>query len=477
MLITKCFFPIKYIFVLLIFLSGLSAQNKPIFKFSENIKLSKSEYTADSILNHHRNSLLKEKGVQWKFFREFEDYIENLRQEKLYNYFYQMPKGALLHIHLGATATIKDIIEIADRTSQCYFHNSPDDNNGLYGQLAIFTKNNVPSGWIKFSEAQKTIPNFIDKLYNLYTIDKTDRTEKDVWIEFENIFTRLGDFLTYKPIFKEICYRSFEQMAKEGLKIVEFRTSISQLTDENGLSVTDGKVLDLLKQVRDSIRIKYPDFDFSIISSGWKAQTPDKIKMQIERTNNLKKLYPDLITGFDLVGEEDRSAETEKFSSVLRLSSVPLYLHSGETLSPFNNNIPAAVNLKAKRIAHAVNLFYFPEEEKQLIENDIMIELCPLSNQGLGYVPDLRLHPGLGYLQRGIQASLGSDDPAFFKTNNLTDDFFAVYLAWNLNLASVKKLIINSINYSGQAELTKQKHLDIFNSRWNNFIDYIIRNQ
>ncbi len=88
-----------------------------------------------------------------------------------------------------------------------------------------------------------------------------------------------------------------------------------------------------------------------------------------------------------------------------------------------------------------------------------MLEVCPLSNQLLGYTPDLSKHPAAGYIKRGLNVTLNSDDCAIFDTAYLTDDLLAAYLCWDLSLADIKRCLLNSLQ--GDPDLT-----DLFESQW-----------
>ena len=96
------------------------------------------------------------------------------------------------------------------------------------------------------------------------------------------------------------------------------------------------------------------------------------------------------------------------------------------------------------------------EEVKQ---HNILVEVNPLSNQILGYVADMRNHPARIFLRNGIQCSVNSDDPGVFGYQGLTYDFFMIYMAWELNLKAIKKLVFNSIRYAALEKELKEEAL------------------
>ena len=47
-------------------------------------------------------------------------------------------------------------------------------------------------------------------------------------------------------------------------------------------------------------------------------------------------------------------------------------------------------------------------------------------------------------------------------------------MAWDLNLASLKKLALNSIQYSGMTEVEKMVAVKIFTSQWDQFLNSMV---
>jgi len=81
----------------------------------------------------------------------------------------------------------------------------------------------------------------------------------------------------------------------------------------------------------------------------------------------------------------------------------------------------------------------------------------------LGYSPDIRQHPGLHFLRRGVPIVIGSDDPGTMGYDNITTDWYEIFMAWGLDLADLKTIAINSLNYSGMSPTEK---LDAILNKW-----------
>lgn len=102
--------------------------------------------------------------------------------------------------------------------------------------------------------------------------------------------------------------------------------------------------------------------------------------------------------------------------------------------------------------------------------DDICLEICPVSNQILEYAKDLRQHPAVAYMRNGIAITLCSDDPAYQSHTALVDDYFAAIVCWDLSIAEVKQLSYNAIYYSGLSEDKKAQAIEDWNKRWDNFV-------
>ena len=179
------------------------------------------------------------------------------------------------------------------------------------------------------------------------------------------------------------------------------------------------------------------------------------------RSSQAVRLYTahrDLLIGFDLVAEEDPNHRTLDYLDVwMELMEweeklgfeLPLYFHDGESNDRNNTNIVDAVMLGSRRIGHGVNSYFFPVLFEEMKERDTVLEVNPLSNQILRYVDNLELHPVNGFIASGVDVVLAADDPGAFGYTGLSYDWWAGMMAFQLDLASLKQLALNSLTYSG----------------------------
>jgi len=161
-----------------------------------------------------------------------------------------------------------------------------------------------------------------------------------------------------------------------------------------------------------------------------------------------------MITGLDMVMEEDYNTPADEFLEVLYAAKLEfdgkleIIMHAGESNSRNNTEVFDAVLLGAKRIGHGFSLAKHPKLIEMVKKNDICIECCPVSNQVLGYIHDLRCHPIRGLIQQGVKVSISSDDQGFWCVKNVSFDYLKAFLAWDLNISDLKTIMLNSITYS-----------------------------
>ena len=151
-----------------------------------------------------------------------------------------------------------------------------------------------------------------------------------------------------------------------------------------------------------------------------------------------------------------------------------VYLHCGESNSRDNNQLYDAILLDTKRIGHGFHLAYYPELQKIVKEKEMCIECCPVSNFVLGYVLDLRCHPARGFLHQGLPVSISPDDPGFMGYEGVTLDYLYVFICWELDIADLKQLVLNSIKYSSVTKDQKEDLNTFFEYKWNRFLDYVL---
>ena len=91
--------------------------------------------------------------------------------------------------------------------------------------------------------------------------------------------------------------------------------------------------------------------------------------------------------------------------------------------------------------------------------------------QILGYDPDLRNHFGQYFYREGIPVVLASDDPGSIGYDGVAVDWYFAFISWGLKIGDLKRLALNSLEYSGMNETEKKSAIeDSWRPSWNEYI-------
>jgi len=132
--------------------------------------------------------------------------------------------------------------------------------------------------------------------------------------------------------------------------------------------------------------------------------------------------------------------------------------HAGEEGPP--EYIWEALNLlKVKRIDHGVQCLQDKKLIQKLLDDQIPLTVCPLSNIKLCVFKKLQDHNLKKLLNNGLMVMVNSDDPAYFG-GYINKNLIECQIALNLSKEDIKKLIINSFKSSFLTENKKKEWIE-----------------
>ena len=177
------------------------------------------------------------------------------------------------------------------------------------------------------------------------------------------------------------------------------------------------------------------------------------------KTLNQSLAFKDKIKAIGLDSSE-KGNPPSKFKNVFEASVKEGYIplaHAGEEGDA--NYVWEAIDLlNIARIDHGNNALQDPNLIAELIDRDIALTVCPLSNKALQVVPDLKNHPLKKMMELGLKPTVNSDDPAYFG-GQVNQNYIEIQEALNLTKEDLYQLAVNSFKYSLLDEDTKMKHL------------------
>ncbi|RAO68954.1 uncharacterized protein BHQ10_004966 [Talaromyces amestolkiae] len=423
---------------------------------------------------------------------------ERMEQTKLWKILEQMPKGALLHahmdamfdldflidqafetpgIHMSAPAPLltKDDLEIAPFTFQYLPHQLEDSDN----LEPTWSKDYKPASFIHIQKSAATFPDggeagFRQWLKNrmMITADHSyyhHHGVNAIWEIFVRVFPILQSIIFYEPIFRTCFRRMLAQLAKDGIRYVDFRAAFVFEWRKTGSEKTESDFLEFFRVFKDEIeKFKASEegkgfYGARMIWTTVRAFSNRDIVDSMEQCIIAKHEYPDIICGFDLVGQEDNGRTLVDLVPLLfwfrkvcaeEGVEIPFFFHAGECLGDgdeTDKNLYDAILLGTRRIGHGYSLYKHPLLINLVKEKKILIECCPISNEILRLSSTIKHHSLPALLSRGVSVSLNNDDPAILGhgSNGLTHDFWQTLQGLeNLGLSGLATMAENSIRWS-----------------------------
>ena len=154
--------------------------------------------------------------------------------------------------------------------------------------------------------------------------------------------------------------------------------------------------------------------------------------------------YLDRILGVGLDSSE-MGHPPSKFSNVFAKAAelgLKLFAHAGEE-GPPEYVYEALDILNVDRIDHGNRSLEDDALVKRLVDEHMVLTVCPLSNLKLCVVDDLKNHPLKTMLDLGLRATVNSDDPSYFG-GYLNDNYIRTADAVGLTKSDIVTLIRNS---------------------------------
>ena len=168
--------------------------------------------------------------------------------------------------------------------------------------------------------------------------------------------------------------------------------------------------------------------------------------------------FTDVIYGVGLDSAE-MGNPPEKFINVFSKAKdmgYKLVAHAGEE-GPASYIWSSLDALNVQRIDHGIRAIDDPDLMLRLIESQMPLTICPLSNVKLRVFDTMASHTILDMLDLGVCVTVNSDDPSYFG-GYMTENFLALYDSLELSRDQAIRLINNSIDASF-AEDSRKKEL------------------
>ncbi len=170
--------------------------------------------------------------------------------------------------------------------------------------------------------------------------------------------------------------------------------------------------------------------------------------------------YKDQIRAVGLASSE-MGHPPSKFKNVFaraRKEGLVAVAHAGEEGPP--EYIHEALDLlNVVRIDHGVRCLEDPKLVARLVQDQVPLTVCPLSNIALCVFDSMEQHNFKQLLEAGLCVTINSDDPAYFG-GYMNDNYLQTQSALNLSAADMIKVTCNAFNAAFMDETLRNTHLE-----------------
>ena len=266
-------------------------------------------------------------------------------------------------------------------------------------------------------------------------------------------FKYLTSILVDGDACRRVAYENVEDAAREGIDYVELRFSPWFMASSHGLNpaiVLEAIVDGVAAGARDTgVKVQL----IGILSRTYGVETAFK---ELAALLQFKQYFAAL----DLAGDEaafPAGLFTEHFRRA-RDAGLAITVHAGESDGP--ESIWSSINdLGASRIGHGVSAAQDPALMDYLLERQIGLEISLTSNIHTQTIDRLENHPAKSFFERGMLASLNTDDPAISGID-LIHEYQQAAPAAGLTAAMTRQSQLNAVQMAFLSVSDKQALMD-----------------
>lgn len=452
--------------------------------------LTEKESQANEILTRIKKSILLEGITNSTGFAPAMHFFEAkplIESSGIFRLLKAMPKGSVLHLHNTASVSSRWVIKNLTYRPEAKLCEA---NGMLYltvgesrycGGEPLKNINQLRAQNSSAEEFDLWLESYINLKLRERELMHTD--VNSVWNVFQQMFDVTKDLLTYKPFFVDYHRQMLKEFYEDNVQYIELRMSLSKVYDLDGKNYNEFEIVQMMSDIVDTFKKDHAGFfGVKIIYAKMRSVDNETVEAFLEKFVALNKEFPNLVVGFDLVGQEDINNPLVLFTDKLRKfeKTAPYFFHAGETNgygSEADLNLVDAVLLNSRRIGHGYSLYKHPVLWKMVKKKGIALEICPLSNQILRLVTDLRNHPAVFYVSESVPIVIAPDDPGFWDSLAVSYDFYYALMSLapaSAGIGFLKQIVWDSVKYSTLTETERTQYAELLQPRWDKFIEHVV---
>ncbi len=228
------------------------------------------------------------------------------------------------------------------------------------------------------------------------------------WFRFQRLYDVARSVLRTPDDVRRLVLEAAEDDVRDGGRWLEIQV------DPSGYAARFGGITAFTDLVLDCVRdaSARTGLGIAVIIAANRTRHP----MDARTLARLAVQYADHgVVGFGLSNDERRGT-TADFAPAFKIAErggLALMPHGGELVGP--ESVRTCLDaLHADRLGHGIRSVEDPALLERIVEQEIALEVCPVSNVALGVYSDLTSVPLPQLLEAGATVALGADDPLLF---------------------------------------------------------------
>ncbi len=307
-------------------------------------------------------------------------------------------KKTELHLHLDGSLRIKTNIELGEKLS-----------------IDIFEDKAIRK-YLKVNKNDKNLADYLKKFeYPLLVMQNKENLERASYELLEDLHYENYDYaeIRFAPHLHQ----------REGLKLHEVLESVLLGSKKASLKygIDFGIILCIMRHLS-----KKDAYDVMELAKGYKTKG---------------------VVAIDLAGDE-KSYSLESFRDIFikaRKENINYTIHAGEAAGW--ESVKLAIDLGAKRIGHGIRAYENEDVIDEIVEKDIILEICPISNFQTKILKDMRKYPIKYLMEKGVKLSLNTDNRTISDTN-LEKEAKFLHERFGISKKDINEFVKNSKKYS-----------------------------
>ncbi|RDA85481.1 hypothetical protein CP532_0013 [Ophiocordyceps camponoti-leonardi (nom. inval.)] len=437
----------------------------------------------------------------------------------------RMPKGTHLHVHFNACLPPRVLLDMAKTMDRMFITSDmpllSDDHHASFDrcqlQFSILAPADERDGdmFAPDYEPRQTMSfaGFLSAFPHHYPHASPDswlerklafspeeaygplQTSEGAWDLFNGRTRMMKGLFNYETAYRKYTRLFLDDLVRDNILYAEIRPNFmrsNQLYRDDGSGLIDNAgimriIIDVVTQFRSELEADGRYFGgLKVIYCTPRIFAPREIEAALDECLAFKKLWPEWIAGFDLVGEESKGKPLKCFIGELLAFrekceaqgvDIPFLFHCGETLemgTETDENLVDALLLGAKRIGHGFALPRHPKIMELMKARGVCVELCPISNEVLGLTPRIGGHALYALLANDVHCTVNSDNGALFRST-LSHDFYQVMVGKaDMDLFGWKQLALWSIEHACLDGEERETMTARWETSWDEFLLWLV---